>query len=189
MMKRVAAVVAGAALALAVGAGPAGAQQVGAPFGPFVQPGLGGAYGGYGGYPSFGGGAMNPYFNQPQTLSPYLNLSLGRSAAVNYFNAVRPAQVANNLFSPTGPLAGGLMQRQAFFPNAVDDLDQLDASVTPNTNETNRMAPTGHPTGFSNTLGYVGPAGPQNVAGGQHRPQPGLSNFGSPATQTPQPRR
>ena len=177
MIRRVAMVLGGLAVVLGVGAGRAGAQ----PFGLYPQPGYGGfgGYGGYGGYPGYGGTAPSPSFAQSQTLSPYLNLALGRNTAVNFFNAVRPAQIANNYFGPTGPYGGGAMM-QGFFPNVVDTLDQLDQAGNPNPNETTRMAPTGHPAGFSNTLGYVGPAGPFGALG-QRRPS-SMSNLGAPNT-------
>jgi hypothetical protein len=164
MISRIAVVAGGAALVLGVAVGEARAQY--GQYGPYPQTGMNGPYGGgYG--QGYGGGAYppSPYFAQNQTLSPYLNLELGRNPAVNYFNAVRPAQQANAFYGGLGGGYGGMMGRQVFFPNAVDTLDQLDDSATANPSLMNRMAPTGHPAGFNNTLGYVGPAGP-----GQRRP-------------------
>lgn len=94
--------------------------------------------------------------NQP--LSPYLNLLRGSNTAVNYFYGARPSL-------PSGGYAGMFVNpaqsRQTFFP-VVDTLTDL----LEDPQNAGKVAPTGHPVGFNNTLGYFGGG---NTAGG--RPQ------------------
>jgi hypothetical protein len=93
--------------------------------------------------------APNAYNRQTQPLSPYLNLLRGGNNAVNYYYGVRPG---------TGPGVQGVMgqpglgPRQTFFP-VVDTLAELQSDESKGIP---RMAPTGHPVGFNNTMGYFG---------------------------------
>ncbi|HVK10752.1 MAG TPA: hypothetical protein VM597_18435 [Gemmataceae bacterium] len=93
--------------------------------------------------------APNPYSRQTQPLSPYLNLLRGGNSAVNYYYGVRQG---------TGPGVQGMMgqpglaPRQTFFP-VVDTLAEFQSEESKGLP---RMAPTGHPVGFNNTMGYFG---------------------------------
>ena len=79
-------------------------------------------------------------------LSPYLNLLRGGNNAVNYYYGVRPGSQPGS----TGMFnQGNVGQRQTFFPY-FDNLSEL----ADEPRDVNRVAPTGHPAGFFNTLGY-----------------------------------
>ena len=127
--------------ALALAAGPARAQVPG-PANP-------------------AGNVPNAYNRQTQPLSPYLNLLRGGNTAVNYFYGVRQG---------TGAGFQGMMNqanlgpRQTFFP-VVDTLAEFQS---PEDRAAPRMAPTGHPVGFNNTMNYFGP-GPSPARLGQPR--------------------
>lgn len=85
--------------------------------------------------------------NQP--LSPYLNLLRGSNNAVNYYNGVRGGGAP---FGFTGMFNQGAQGvRQTFFP-VVDTLSEL--ADDPDAGR--GVMPTGHPVGFSNTMGYFG---------------------------------
>ena len=94
--------------------------------------------------------APNMYNRSGQPLSPYLNLLRGGSTAVNYYYGVRPGTQPAAFTGMFNQTAAG--PRQTFFP-VVDTLadltDELPTGV--------RVAPTGHPVGFNNTLNYFGP--------------------------------
>src|SRR5205814_2174073 len=62
------------------------------------------------------GYAPNMYNRGTQPLSPYLNLLRGGNNAVNYFYGVRPGAQPNAFAGMFG--AGGMGQRQTFFPGA-----------------------------------------------------------------------
>ena len=101
------------------------------------------------------GYAPNYYNRANQPLSPYLNLLRGSNTAVNYFYGARPGLPSGGY---TGMFLNPTQARQTFFP-VVDTLtDLLDDPQS-----ASRIAPTGHPVGFGNTLGYFGGAtGPTN---------------------------
>lgn len=97
--------------------------------------------------------------NQP--LSPYLNLLRGNNNAVNYYYGVRGGGAPFGFTGMFNPNSQGV--RQTFFP-IVDNLSEL--SDDPNASR--GVMPTGHPVGFSNTLGYFG-GGP--MMGGNRQQQ------------------
>jgi hypothetical protein len=114
--------------------------------------------------PGFGGGTSagayppptsfqpNNIFNrQTQPLSPYLNLFRGNDRAVNYFYGVRPGTPAGGFVGPAGqgPSMGGM--RFTFFP-AAESLAEPE-SVN---GQRGGIRPTGHVSGFNNTMGYLG---------------------------------
>lgn len=113
------------------------------------------------------GYAPNMYNRAAQPLSPYLNLLRGGNTAVNYFYGVRPGtqpSAFTGMFSPMG-----VGPRQTFFP-VVDTL----ADLTDDPQSGLRIAPTGHPVGFNNTLNYFGPTSGQTFArGAQQQPHRG----------------
>jgi hypothetical protein len=114
-----------------------------------------------------GGYAPNMYNRAAQPLSPYLNLLRGGNNAVNYFYGVRPG-TQSNAFTGMFP-GGGMGQRQTFFPGAAYLTDVLDEEPR----DATRVNPTGHPTGFNNTLNYFGPTPGQTFSrGGQQQPGP-----------------
>jgi hypothetical protein len=94
-----------------------------------------------------------------------LNLLRGGNTAVNYFNGVRPGTAAgayNGMFNQNGP-------RQTFFPGADTLADLLD-----DPRDIGKVAPTGHPAGFDNTLNYFGPTPGQFFSRGtQQQRRPG----------------
>jgi hypothetical protein len=93
--------------------------------------------------------APNYYNRNSQPLSPYLNLLRGGNPAVNYFYGVRPG-LMNGAFASPLDNRGGNMNRQTFFP-------QVDTLTDPeNVNPLDGLRPTGHQTGFGNTLNYFG---------------------------------
>jgi hypothetical protein len=95
------------------------------------------------------GYAPNMYNRAAQPLSPYLNLLRGGNNAVNYFYGVRPGTQPSafmGMFSQ--PSAG---PRMTFFPGADTLADLLDEP-----RDASKVAPTGHATGFNNTLNYFG---------------------------------
>jgi hypothetical protein len=98
--------------------------------------------------------APNYYNRANQPLSPYLNLLRGNNTAVNYFYGARPGLPSGGY---TGIFQNPTMQRQTFFPQ-VDTLSDL----FENPPEAGKVAPTGHPVGFGNTMGYFGGASPMN---------------------------
>ncbi|HKB02797.1 MAG TPA: hypothetical protein VKD90_11290 [Gemmataceae bacterium] len=101
--------------------------------------------------------APNMYNRQAQPLSPYLNLLRGGNTAVNYFYGVRPGTQPSAFTGMFNQSAIG--PRQTFFP-AVDTL----ADLTDDPQAAMRVAPTGHPVGFNNTLNYFGPTSGQVFA-------------------------
>jgi hypothetical protein len=124
-------------------AGLSAADRAAAQYPPAMYGGYGypGGYGGLGGTGYAGQGAPFTRMNQP--LSPYLNLNLGRSRAVNYYSGVRP------LLNAAGPFGQRLAPFGAtpptYFPNAVtaEDLEQ------PPVESGSPAPPTGHFTAFS----------------------------------------
>jgi len=108
--------------------------------------------------------APNMYNRQAQPLSPYLNLLRGGNTAVNYYYGVRPGTQPGAFTGMFAQNAAG--PRQTFFP-VVDTL----ADLTDDPQAATRVAPTGHPVGFNNTLNYFGPTSGQVFArGGQQGP-------------------
>jgi len=101
--------------------------------------------------------APNMYNRQAQPLSPYLNLLRGGDAAVNYYYGVRPGTQPGAFTGMFNQSAAG--PRQTFFP-VVDTL----ADLTDDPQAAMRVAPTGHPVGFNNTLNYFGPTSGQVFA-------------------------
>ena len=101
--------------------------------------------------------APNMYNRQAQPLSPYLNLLRGGDAAVNYYYGVRPGTQPGAFTGMFNQSAAG--PRQTFFP-VVDTL----AGLTDDPQAAMRVAPTGHPVGFNNTLNYFGPTSGQVFA-------------------------
>ena len=101
--------------------------------------------------------APNMYNRQAQPLSPYLNLLRGGDAAVNYYYGVRPGTQPGAFTGMFNQSAAG--PRQTFFP-VVDTL----ADLTDDPQAGMRVAPTGHPVGFNNTLNYFGPTSGQVFA-------------------------
>ena len=79
-----------------------------------------------------------------------LNSFVG-NPAVNYFYGVRPGTVGGNYAGAFGYGGAANVQRQTYFPY-VDTLAELEP-----TDPRSGMPPTGHPSGFNNTLGYYGP--------------------------------
>ena len=103
------------------------------------------------------------YFNRnTQPLSPYLNLLRGGNPAVNYFYGVQPGVMGGPFRSPLGAQSGGQSGRQTFFPQ-VDNLYEAEG-VGP----LDGLRPSGHMSGFNNTLNYFGGTGSM-----QQRPQQG----------------
>jgi hypothetical protein len=116
----------------------------------------------YGGNPDYGGYAPPTYqpntiYNrQTQPLSPYLNLFRGNNPAVNYYYGVRPGTPAGGYLGPTGG-AAAMLPRFTFFPNAEPLASPEETEGAPR----GGIPPTGHMTGFNNTMGYLGgPPGP-----------------------------
>lgn len=108
------------------------------------------------------GYAPNMYNRAAQPLSPYLNLLRGGNNAVNYFYGVRPGTQSAAFMGMFGQPGAGA--RQTFFPGAVDTL----ADLTDNPQDLSKVAPTGHPVGFGNTLNYFGTtSGQVYTRGGQ----------------------
>jgi hypothetical protein len=108
--------------------------------------------------------APNMYNRQAQPLSPYLNMLRGGNPAVNYYYGVRPGTQPGAFTGMFAQNAAG--PRQTFFP-VVDTL----ADLTEEPQSPLRVAPTGHPVGFNNTLNYFGPTSGQVFArGGQPGP-------------------
>ena len=101
--------------------------------------------------------APNMYNRQAQPLSPYLNMLRGGDAAVNYYYGVRPGTQPGAFTGMFNQSAAG--PRQTFFP-VVDTL----ADLTDDPQAAMRVAPTGHPVGFNNTLNYFGPTSGQVFA-------------------------
>jgi hypothetical protein len=101
--------------------------------------------------------APNMYNREAQPLSPYLNLLRGGNAAVNYYYGVRPGTQPAAFTGMFNQSAAG--PRQTFFP-VVDTL----ADLTDDPQAGMRVAPTGHPVGFNNTLNYFGPTSGQFFA-------------------------
>jgi len=105
--------------------------------------------------------AAGPFGRTNQPVSPYLNLLGGRNNAVNYYNGVRGG---SQPFGYSGMFnQGNTGARQTFFP-IVDTLADLADDAT----AASIVSPTGHPVGFSNTMGYFG-AGQQQR--GPQQPQ------------------
>jgi hypothetical protein len=101
--------------------------------------------------------APNMYNRQGQPLSPYLNMLRGGNAAVNYYYGVRPGTQPAAFTGMFNQTAAG--PRQTFFP-VVDTL----ADFADDPQAAMRVAPTGHPVGFNNTLNYFGPTSGQMFA-------------------------
>jgi hypothetical protein len=103
------------------------------------------------------------YNRAAQPLSPYLNLLRGGNNAVNYFYGVRPGtQPSAFLGMFNQPSAG---PRMTFFPGAETFADLSDEP-----RDANKVAPTGHATGFNNTLNYFGQTSGQFFSrGGQQQ--------------------
>lgn len=101
--------------------------------------------------------APNMYNRSAQPLSPYLNLLRGGNDAVNYYYGVRPGTQPGAFTGMFNQSAAG--PRQTFFP-VVDTL----ADLTDDPQAAMRVAPTGHPVGFNNTLNYFGPTSGQAFA-------------------------
>lgn len=99
--------------------------------------------------------------NQP--LSPYLNLLRGTNNAVNYYYGVRGGATPFGFSGMFNQGAQGV--RQTFFP-VVDNL----ADLADDPDAARQVTPTGHPVGFSNTMGYFG-GGP--MSGGRQQPPSG----------------
>jgi hypothetical protein len=93
--------------------------------------------------------APNMYNRQAQPLSPYLNMLRGGNAAVNYYYGVRPGTQPGAFTGLFAQNAAG--PRLTFFP-VVDTLTDL----TEEPQSPLRIAPTGHPVGFNNTLNFFG---------------------------------
>ncbi len=115
-----------------------------------------------------------PQINPRPTVSPYLNLFRGQSAAANYFGVVRPQiEMGRQLQTlqsevqtlQTAPLAG------------VVPVDQQAYTGVPS---------TGHPTSYMNTSHFFPTPGTRGsgVAGGQGNPtgyaNPGVNNITRP---------
>jgi hypothetical protein len=129
-------------------------------YGPYSPAGSGFNQGGPGGYPTPG-------------LSPYLNFAIGRSAAVNYFNAVQPYTAAGGYFG--GPGGAGQMygRRQTFFPGATP----LDVELPPEFDLAPAgRTPTGHPVVFGYYAGYFNSTGTGGGAPGGYRPGQNQTN-------------
>lgn len=93
--------------------------------------------------------AVGPFGRNNQPVSPYLNLLGGRNNAVNYYNGVRGG---SQPFGYSGMFNQGVTgARQTFFP-IVDTLADLADDAT----AASVVSPSGHPVGFSNTMGYFG---------------------------------
>ncbi len=102
-------------------------------------------------------GPVNPNLRTGPPLNPYLNLFIGRSLGINYLQAVRPA-IQANLNAPQSAPSATFGPRGTFFPPPGGDLDAQLAERGPAPER--GFSPTGHPAGFSNTLGFFGGAGP-----------------------------
>jgi hypothetical protein len=148
----------------------------------------------YGGNPAYGGymppATFQPntiYNRQTQPLSPYLNLFRGNNPAVNYYYGVRPGTPAGGWLGPTGGPAA-MMPRFTFFPNA----EPLASPEETEDGQRGGIPPTGHMTGFNNTMGYLGglPGPAMNTlqgAGGTSRqaPMAAAGGHGGAKTATP----
>lgn len=100
--------------------------------------------------PGYGGAYAPNFYNRiNQPLSPYLNLTRGGNTAANYYYGVRPGSMPGAFSAPPLGMSQG-PGRTSFFPQ-IDTLHELDATA-PEAG----MRPTGHPYGFSNSMGYFG---------------------------------
>src|SRR5262245_47857361 len=128
----------------------------------------------YGSFGPTGPYAPNFYNRQTQPLSPYLNLLRGGNPAVNYYYGVRPGTMAGAYPGNYGNPGAMNLQRQTFFPY-VDTLAEFEPGEP-----RSGIGPTGHSSGFNNTLGYfggtLGPAaggqGQQGMGGGRRGVMP-----------------
>jgi hypothetical protein len=103
----------------------------------------------------------NFYNRGNQPLSPYLNLLRGGNNAVNYYYGARPGLQSGGYTGMFGNM--GNAPRQTFFPIA-DTLGDL----ADEPRDAMKVNPTGHPTGFMNTLNYF--PGSMPPRGGQQSP-------------------
>lgn len=136
------------------------AQQPGAP--------SGGLNYGVPGFPPVNPQNVMPNIYNPRTqpLSPYLNLTRGGSAGVNYYYGVRPGTTGGGAAFGAGTGNGnGFGPRVGGFPIQLTPDDPL---LLPEPTEGYVLPPAGHPTVFNNTLGFF-PSGPG--AGGVQRPR------------------
>lgn len=148
---------------------------------PFANP-YGGGTGGFGtqGY-GFSPNVMpNIYNPRTQPLSPYLNLSRGGNAGVNYYYGVRPGTVGGaGSFGQTPFLASG-GSRAPNFPITYSDPDAVSLPEVER-DKGYILPPAGHPVVYGNTLGYF-PGGPGSrgmSSGGGIRPGIGSAQPGA----------
>jgi hypothetical protein len=146
-------------------AGFAGSASAQPNYGPYSPTGNGFNQVGPGG----GGYAPTPGLN------PYLNFAIGRSAAVNYFNAVQPYTAAGGYYGGVGGYGQMYGRRQTFFPGAVP----LDTDLPPDFERDLAPAgrtPTGHPVVFGYYSGYFNSTGTGGGAPGGWRPGQNQTN-------------
>jgi len=126
-------------------------------------------------------GPLGPYvmpnvFNPAQQpLSPYLNLLRGGNPATNYYYGVRPGTLG---MGPRGfggaPFMAGGGPRPLFFPQLA-----IPEQTSPDIGPGDVLPPAGHPTVFSNTMGFY--PSPFGSAGGARHGLSGLGTTPPPA--------
>jgi len=150
----------------------------------FAQQGYQSPYGlgvpGYPATPSLGSFMPNVYNRTQQPLSPYLNLLRGGNPAVNYFQGVRPQQMAAAQGNGMGsyPIGAASPLRTGFLPAAANPTAEpieLPAAGQPILS----LSPSGHavsfgrgtmPGGGTSAAGRPGVLGNRPAAQTQNRP-------------------